>query len=985
MKKYKGLTRHLLAGTAAVAMLGGVVTVAPTASVVAQDYTTGLMHGQVQDTAGNPITGATVVVSSNRGSNSNITTDLQGSFRLMRLTQGTYTVSISADGFADLADQEVRINVGKESNVTFTLASESANVEEIVVVGTAVGNWDFNSTTTGISVNVDELFEKAPVARNITDITILTPGSSQADSQFGNTVSFNGSSAGENVFYVNGFNITDVSNMISAVTVPFDMYETVEVKTGGYAAEFGRSTGGVVNTVTRSGSNEFHFGGNIYYEPNFLREQVPNITSSNNSHNTDSNYEWNIWASGPIVEDKLFFYALFNPGTTKSFSYGNTTANADRNSDPFYGLKFDFTPFDGHRLEYTRFDTQSQTDRTTFDFNTQGVESDDIDDAASLVGGERGTTFFRGGGEVDILRYTGVITDWFTISGMYGTLATDSTSQSTADDKPVVYQYDDGTFIQQGEWVNFSTGTQTEYREAFRADADVYFNLAGEHHLRIGTDVEKLNLSQFSVLSGGAYYLYWDGDYPATAVDEANPSVNEWVRVRDFSNGGSFDSKQTAIYIQDSWSVTDNLTLNIGLRNETFKNRNANREVFLDMSDQLAYRLGFTYDVGGKGVGRLYGSANRYHLPAAANTAFRQAGAETYTHSFYERTGLTSSGVPTFDSSARLALDVFADGDTPTSETFVDVNLDSMYQDEYILGYEHALGNGWTVGARVMHRYIGRLMEDVAIDAAVIEWAADNGYGDVSDIWSGFHQYVITNPGEDMIVSTYDLPGENGDEVIMELSADQLGYPKGKRKYQSLDLEFRREWDGKWFLQGSYTLSRSVGNYEGNIKSDNGQDDAGITTDFDVRGLVDGAYGKLPNHRAHRLKAWGAYALTDQITMGGRVDIESPRLQGCLGIHPTDAFAALYGSASWYCDGVLTPRGSQMKTGWTKKIDLNITIRPSINSSIPGDLTLRVDAFNIFNAQTASRNVETGSSPYFGKPADYQSPRRVRLGASYRF
>ena len=992
--KKDSLTRRLLVSAATVALLAGTASVMTTTDAYAQDYTTGLMRGTVQDTSGTPIANATVTVKSAKGVNRTLTTNALGEFRLMQLPGDTYTVALSKDGYNSLADQMVKISVGKDSQVTFTMSSIAGDLEEIFVTGTRQGSWDFNSTTTGISIDVDELFQSTPIGRDINSIALLTPGSSKADSRFGNTASFNGSSAGENVFYVNGFNITDVSNMISGVEVPFEMYQSVDVKTGGYSAEFGRSTGGVINAVTKSGSNEFHFGANVFYEPNWGRDQSSNITTNNNSHNYDQDISYNLWASGPILKDKLFFYAMYNPGKTTAFSYGETEAYEDETKDPFYGIKLDFTPFEGHRFEYTRFDTSQQQDRITYDFNTGGVDQNDIDDASSLLGGEKGSSFFRSGGKVDIYRYTGALADWFTVSGMWGKLETDSTAQSTADALPVIYEYTSaGSFVPQGGWVNFSAGTQTESREAWRIDADMYFDLGGEHHVRVGYDNEDMNLTQFAILSGNAYYLYWTGDYPGTSHDndQGLGDDQQFVRVRTYNNGGSFDTRQTAWYIQDSWQATDDLTINLGIRNETFRNRNAQGDVFIDTTNQLAVRAGFSWDVNGEGNSRLYGSFGRYHLPIATNTSYRQAGGETYIHNYYLMDGVGAGGVPNFDAASLFATDTFADGDVPEAATFVDANVKPMYSDEFVLGYEYSFANGWTVGARLMHRFIGTLMEDVAIDAAVIQWAAANGYGDVSNIWGGFHQYVITNPGNDMTVSTRDLPGTNGALVEMNLTAAELGYPEGKREFTSLDIEFRREWDGVWALQGSYTLSRSHGNYEGNIKSDNGQDDAGITTDFDQPGLVDGAEGKLPNHRTHRFKAWGSYQVTDYLVLGGHLDVASPRKQGCLGVHPTDGFAAAYGNASWYCDldgdgtSELTPRASQQDTGWQATFDMSASITPSFVEDVPGDLSLRVDVFNLFNNQAASRNVEVGSSPYYGKPAAYQTPRTVRLSAIYKF
>ena len=169
------------------------------------------------------------------------------------------------------------------------------------------------------------------------------------------------------------------------------------------------------------------------------------------------------------------------------------------------------------------------------------------------------------------------------------------------------------------------------------------------------------------------------------------------------------------------------------------------------------------------------------------------------------------------------------------------------------------------------------------------------------------------------------------------------------------------------------------------MKSDNGQDDAGITTDFDQPGLTDNSDGRLPNDRTHHFKMWGSYALNDNITVGAKLDIESPRQQGCIGVHPTDYFASLYGQNSWFCGGEPTPRGTSQSTDWQKTLDLSVSFTPSINEQIPGDLTIRADVFNVFDSSAVIDRNEYDNSDTFGAPTNFQRPRYVRIMASYKY
>src|SRR3546814_8414578 len=94
-----------------------------------------------------------------------------------------------------------------------------------------------------------------PVERNVSSVALLAPGVAGGSAGFGG-ISFGGSSVAENAFYINGLNVTDFYNRVGFSEAPFDFYEEFQVKTGGYSVEFGRTTDGVVNAITKSGTNE---------------------------------------------------------------------------------------------------------------------------------------------------------------------------------------------------------------------------------------------------------------------------------------------------------------------------------------------------------------------------------------------------------------------------------------------------------------------------------------------------------------------------------------------------------------------------------------------------------------------------------------------------------------------------------------------------------------------------------------------------------
>jgi len=136
------------------------------------------------------------------------------------------------------------------------------------------------------------------------------------NSSFGG-LSFAGSSVAENAVFINGLNVTDMYTRRGFSTAPFAFFNEFQVKTGGYSVEFGRSTGGVINAVTRSGSNEFKGGVEVTAEPSAWRSSAGDhfhrdgSAHSYGSRDNNSFLKTNVWGSGPIIKDKLFLFAMY--------------------------------------------------------------------------------------------------------------------------------------------------------------------------------------------------------------------------------------------------------------------------------------------------------------------------------------------------------------------------------------------------------------------------------------------------------------------------------------------------------------------------------------------------------------------------------------------------------------------------------------------------------------------------------------------------
>ncbi|MBU3003304.1 TonB-dependent receptor [Paraglaciecola arctica] len=947
--------------------------------------TNGAITGNSVTTSGNVLTGVTVSIENlDTGLSRTVVSNDDGAFRFPLLPPGPYKIVAEKDGFTTTVEESVR--VGISGKVNLNLALNDASMERIEVSGSAISLVDITSNSTGIVVDSVTL-EKVPVPRDLTSVALLAPGTTKGDSNFGNVPSIGGASAAENAYYVNGLNLTNFRTGVGSSNPPFEMFDTFEVKTGGYSAEYGRVTGGVINAKTKSGTNDFKWGVNVFIEPDGLREDKPNAVNAlgqtNIDNSGDENTAWdvNLWASGAIVEDTLFFYVLYNP-RSDVFDYlgrenqvGDDLVRSvfkDEDEDAFWGAKIDWYINENNILEVTGFSDKSDELNYTYT-STNGV----------LDEGVYGTT--QTGGDNYSIKYTSILTDDFSISAMYGINEANRTTSSPLDANPAIYRRFDstGAFVRGGNFGNFNIDVGSDEREVFRIDADWYI---GDHEIRFGVDSETLTATANTTNSGGNYYLIYVDD----VTDPANPTPYE-VRRRTYIAGGDFESKNFAYYIQDQWQATDKLVINAGLRNDSFENFNGAGESFIELSNQWALRLGAVYDVNGDGDSKAYFSYGRYYLPIAANTNIRLSGAETYIHDFRAFEGFADASIdlPNFNDSgtATSPQQVFSDGDVPTTAAIVDQSIDPMYSDEYIAGYQFQLSDDWSMAVQGTYRELATTIEDVAIDYGFNQYL-EREFGRSCEECSGFHYYILTNPGTDLTFQADD--GET-----YTIPADDLNYPESIRKYASVDVTFERAWDGVWMLNAAYTWSHSWGNNEGYIRSDNGQDDAGLTTLFDQPGLLDGANGNLPNDRRHAIKLFGSYQVTEELNLGINAKWQSGRPKNAFGYHPTDVFAQAYGSESFFADGELVPRGSLGTTSSVLEIDVTASYNVPIGEDY--DLTLRADIFNILNSDTATEVAEiydqetsagagTGLvSPEFGLPSNWQTPRFVRLSASLRF
>jgi len=295
-------------------------------SVFAQSTTDGAIGGTVYDATGAVVPNATVTVHNN-GTNAEqtVTTDASGYYRVIKLQPSVYTVTVSAQGFNSVKADKITVQVGSiaEFSPRLAVGSVSSTVEvtsELPQVNTTSA--DFAPVLNQVAI------QNLPInGGRWSNFTLLTPGVVNNLSGFG-LVSFRGISALLNNNTIDGadnnqaFFSEERGRTRIGYSTPKAAVQEFQVNTSNYSAEYGRSAGGVINTVTKSGTNEIH-GTAYFYDRNnswgatnpfttITTQTSPGVFTTSPFKPTNVRYMWGFGVGGPIVKDKLFWFLSYD-------------------------------------------------------------------------------------------------------------------------------------------------------------------------------------------------------------------------------------------------------------------------------------------------------------------------------------------------------------------------------------------------------------------------------------------------------------------------------------------------------------------------------------------------------------------------------------------------------------------------------------------------------------------------------------------------
>jgi hypothetical protein len=531
----------------------------------------------------------------------------------------------------------------------------------------------------------------------------------------------------------------------------------------------------------------------------------------------------------------------------------------------------------------------------------------------------------------------------------------------------------------------------TQQRRSAKLSLTQRFKAAGTHELKAGIDAEDNLADKTRLFSGGMFIQNVVGSYveitrwaqllgeagsPAV-MNNTDPRYDNVCSTPDTS-GGSMSTNRNfvcdftsgnlgdpgtritgntfnwSVYLRDSWQIQPNLTLNAGIRYEEQRLRYAD---FLQnkvdaltgqtlgvnamtMTGMFAPRVGVLYDWTKEGRSKLYAHWGRFYESIPMQINDRSFGGEVnYSQVFSpSQCGMTDPAIGGVNGKGCLANDPNAPAGLQqqligASGVLIAPGIKPQYMDEVIGGFEYEILDDLKVGVAYQNRRMGRVIEDVSTDGA--------------------DTYIIANPGEWSAEEEQKLMQQidrTDDPREKNRLSNQLGlfrgirvFDKPKRDYNSLVFTMTRRFSKKLYVQGSYTYSKTTGNYPGLVSYDNGQVDPNISSQYDLIELLSNRVGPLPQDRPHYIKLDGYYTFDFKKAGSATVGI---RLRALSGI-PQNALAGhyLYGPA----ESFLLPRGQIGRSDFEHGLDVHLGYAKELRKGY--NLEVFFDLYNIYNRQ----------------------------------
>ena len=991
-------------------------------SAFAQTSTTGSIEGTVIDQAGAAVPGATVTVTSpNLISAQSATTDDSGHFRILSLPPGRYMVAVeaAAKNFAKFEQKEVEVNLSKTSSLDITLnpTQVGATVNITDTAGAAV---DTTNNTTGTNVSTEQ-FSNFPTQRTVQSLYSIAPTVARSGlrdaSGRDRDPSVAGSSGPENNYILDGVNTTDPAFGGSGANLPFEFVQEVEVKTGAYGAEYGRSTGGIFNVITKSGGNEFHGDAFGYFSAKGLVRDTKQFPFVGSAPNGFSELDAGIDVGGPIAKDKLWFFGAFNPQQRKNYfltQQFHAPVNNKINT-PFYSGKLtwainqkntftfstfgDFTKQEGFLFGGSGFGAHPESFQGTIETGGHNyIARENMSIGNNMTAEFAFGLHFQRANTIPLASMLPVplVSDNFAVVNSAGAVLTptSTTSRLSAASNFISFVDGRGGSLQRG-FIRDGFGLFSEQeRNRYEASARLQ-NIIGPHTLKYGFEYGN-NIYKIDTISTGTPNVFPD---PNNAT--GGSGNNDMLGYRVTNNFGTCTVQGTnitcpaaALTSRVQQLINDGRLAGTGLLTTSTATLSAAQLVvnpFLVLSSIRVRDFRLQAPKSNTAMEAFYVQddwkiTKNFQINGGLRWDYQQAyGRDKF--SYLKLNNFKDNMQPrlgfiwdfTGQGKGKLFANFARFLETPLP---LDVNVragseNSQTDKQFRVNRVNAPANS------TITQSIGNLgAEKTPVDfdlkpQTVNEYTAGVEYEAVKDLTVGFrgiyrNQATVIEDGSFDDGDHYFLfnPGQSETERLACANPAIGCFGHARRYYRAVEFTATKRFTNNYQFIASYVFSSLIGNYEGLFRNDNGQSDPNITSLFDLVSLLKGTYGRLPNDRPHQFKFDGSYRTPWKFQVGMSFRAQSGIPFNQLIPHP------VYGNN----EGFGVPRGTAIVPtvaatvpGFVNTVDsIGSTRTPTtFNLDLNGfypikfderrELRFQVDWFNVFNSQRAIRLDETFS------------------------
>jgi hypothetical protein len=909
----------------------------------------GTIEGVVKDASGAVLPGATVEATGESGVVLATATDAAGSFRFPSLAPGTYKIAATLTGFTARSVDDVRVGLGQIKKVDFALAV--AGVTESVQVTAESPLVDVRQSARQTNIRAEQV-ELLPKGRDFTSLVTQAAGANNEGKLGG--ISIDGASASENRFIIDGIETTDLQRGTSGTALIVDFVDEVQVKSSGYTAEFGGATGGVINAMTKSGTNAWRGSALFNVQGDALtgaRRPSLRQTPANDSvaeyitypEDNSTRVEPGFSLGGPIATNRAWFFGAYQPAFTTT----------DRSVDASTSQTLLGQPNSSTQRAQVQFATANVTSqmspavRTRFAFNNSWSRAKGLLpslNASDPVGSDYGKTStfpaYSVSGTLDWVASPSLffgIRGGYAMSDWYDTNVTEvpltfwaSTNNIGLLDVPASLQRATGF---SSVLSNFKANTDQQTRAYVQADGTWFGKFFGAHQVKAGVQVDRVGNEVDSGEAAARVSIRWNSALSGQRGTYGYYSVrsNGDDPRRGLVTTGSVHTTNLGLFVQDAWTIGNRLTVNAGIRTERERIPTyaagavidgaplPEHGISFDFADKLAPRVGFAYDVKGDGRWKAFGSWGVFYDIFKLELPRGSFGGDKWLEYYYaldtyDWPNLVADPACPPACPGRLLLGPVDFRHVSVGSDFVDPGLKPMRQQEATAGLEHQVNDVVALSVRYVHKQVDRAVEDTG--------ALDANQNEI---------YVVANPGEGL--TQFAHPG--------------VPLPKAVRDYDSVELALEKRFASNWYLRTSYLWSRLFGNYSGLSQSDeNGRTspNVGRLWDYPMMMFADGGiatYGPLATDRPHQFKTQFIY----QFGFGTSVGLNQFVASGLpvtreIGIYPPNNLPVQY-----------LGRGSDGRTPVFSQTDLSLQHRLQLGGTRSVQLELNV--LNLFNQDAA--------------------------------